>query len=200
MKELRAELHCHSIYSKNDGVLTPEQIVAVAKKKKIDIIAITDHNEIKGALELQKIAPEWLKVIIGEEITTKQGDIIGLFLNQKIAPFQDIRETIKEIKKQGGLVFVPHPLDRMRQNSIGEIVLNAIKNQINAVEVFNARVIVGADNQKAKLWARENNIAGFVGSDAHFASEFGKATTCLISEFNGEDAFFESLAMGPTST
>ena len=85
MKKLRAELHCHSTYSTVDGVLTPEKIITVAKKNKIDIIALTDHNEIKGAQELKRIAPAWLNVIVGEEITTKQGDIIGLFLKEKVA-------------------------------------------------------------------------------------------------------------------
>lgn len=195
MKQWRVELHCHSVCSKKDGVLTPEQIITIAKRKKIDAIALTDHNEIEGAQELKRIAPEWLTVIVGEEVATKQGDIIGLFLKEKIAPYQDIRETIRQIKSRGGLVFVPHPLDRLRSNAVGAVALEAIKKEIDAVEVFNARNVFSADNQKAKRWAGENNIIPFVGSDAHFAKEFGKAT-CLVDEFIGKDTFRKSLSAG----
>ena len=192
MNKWRAELHCHSNYSKHDGVLTPKQIIDICKKRKIDVIALTDHNEIEGAKELQKTAPDWLTVIVSEEITTRQGDIIGMFLKEKIVPFQDIRETISKVKKQGGLVFIPHPMDRLRTNAVGEAVLSAIKREIDAVEIFNARNVFDADNQKIKKWARDNRAVSFVGSDAHFAKEFGKAV-CLMDKFEDKNTFLNAL-------
>lgn len=189
---IKVELHCHTNYSINDGVMKCETIIDLCNKNKINAIAITDHNEINGALKLKELAPNWLKVIIGEEIKTLQGDIIGLFINEKILPGQDIEKTIEIIKKQNGLVFVPHPFDRLRNNAVGEEILNQIKDKIDAVEVFNSRNVFASDNKKAQKWAKDNNLITFVGSDAHFPQELGFSTVEML-DFNNPDEFLINL-------
>ncbi|RLC74880.1 MAG: hypothetical protein DRI61_15875, partial [Chloroflexi bacterium] len=103
---IKADLHVHTIYSK-DAFLTLRNLISVAIYKKIKCIAITDHNEIRGALKLRKIAP--FKIIVGQEIMTSEGEIIGLFLSNRIESGLSPEKTIEEIRKQGGLVYLPHP-------------------------------------------------------------------------------------------
>src|SRR5690606_3298386 len=89
------------------------------KVKKIDIVGITDHNEIKGAQEFKKFLEKFgIKVIVGEEIFSSKGEIIGLFLSEKIEPGMSPRDTMLEIKKQGGLVYIPHPYDEKRYKTV----------------------------------------------------------------------------------
>jgi hypothetical protein len=104
---LRADLHCHSCYSK-DSNLSLEKLIEACKKAGVNVVALTDHNEIEGGLRLREMAPHWLTVIVGEEIASVDGDIIGLFLKERIEPRLPIFETIRQIREQGGLVMVPH--------------------------------------------------------------------------------------------
>ena len=107
----RIDLHCHS-YGSHDGGLLASDIRAMLASNKLNTIAITDHDHIEAARKLKAEFAE--QIIIGEEITTSQGEIIGLFLKYKIKPMQSIYETINEIKSQGGLVYLPHPFDIIR--------------------------------------------------------------------------------------
>jgi predicted metal-dependent phosphoesterase TrpH len=192
MSELiRCELHCHSNYSK-DSDLSLESIIATCKAKDIKVIALTDHNEIQGAFELQKIAPDWLTVIPAEEIATKQGDVIGLFLREKITARLDIHETIRQIHDQGGVVLLPHPFDRIRKEAVGLKVTESVKDTIDFIEVFNARCVFAGDNAKAKKFAELHNIPGFVGSDAHTTGEYGNAS-CYIKPFSTPEEFVTNL-------
>jgi predicted metal-dependent phosphoesterase TrpH len=188
---LRVELHSHSEFSRDCGVPL-DRIVAICERRGIEAIALTDHNELAGALELQRRAPAWLRVIVGEEIATAQGDVIGLFLRARIAPRRDAEETIQEIRAQGGIVVIPHPFDRLRREAIGGAVLDRLKDQIDFVEVFNSRCVFPADNRKAADFARAHRLPGVVGSDAHLPREYGRAV-CLIEPFHDRAEFRTNL-------
>lgn len=191
MTTVRAELHCHSTYSA-DCLLSLETIIDLCLVKKIDVIALTDHNEIKGAQRLKSIAPKWLKVIIGEEIATAQGDVIGLFLTKRIEAKQPIGDTIHQIKAQGGLVLLPHPFDRVRREAVGEAIIDQVRTEIDFLEIYNARTLLQNDNLLAQEYANRYNLATFVGSDAHLATEYGRAT-CQMSPFSSPSEFVASL-------
>lgn len=189
--QFRAELHCHSNYSR-DCHISIAEIVRLCERRSVSIIALTDHNEIDGAIELAGIAPDWLTVIIGEEISTAEGDLIGLYLTEKIPARLPIEETIKLIKKQGGLVLVPHPFDQIRKEALGAAVVERIRLQIDALEVYNSRCIMPRDNRRALIYARQHELVGFVGSDAHTRSEYGRSTV-IFSERPDSAAEFKHL-------
>ena len=188
---LRAELHCHSRYSK-DSVMSLEKLIEACKKAQINVLALTDHNEVAGALRLRAMAPHWLTVIVGEEIATADGDLIGLFLKERIEPRLPIFETIKQIREQGGLVMVPHPFDRLRHEARGGEVLERIAGQADFIEVFNARNVFRTDNEAAADYVAVHSLHGYVCSDAHWTVEVGNAT-CLIEPFGSVKEFAEKL-------
>lgn len=160
----------------------------------LSVIALTDHNEIAGAQELQQIAPDWLTVIVGEEIKTAEGDVIGLYLKEKIEPNQTMDETIKQIKQQCGLVLLPHPFDRIRREAVGAKVADRIKDEIDAVEVFNSRCLWLADNWRSARFARQHDIVPFVGSDAHIRREYGQSVVSIARAPKGPADFMALLA------
>ena len=188
---LRADLHCHSQYSK-DSTLPLEKLIDACKKARVNVVALTDHNEIEGALKLREMAPHWLTVIVGEEIASADGDVIGLFLKERIEPRLPIFETIRQIREQGGLVMVPHPFDRLRHEAMGGEVLERIRGQIDFVEVFNARNVFAADNKSAADYVAAHHLNGYVVSDAHWTSEYGNGI-CLMEPFRNAKEFAERL-------
>lgn len=163
---MKVDLHIHTIYS-GHSLLRISHIVKVARKRGLDAVAITDHNEIRGALELSKEFP----IILGEEVSSDQGDIIGLFLNEKIerAPALEVMDRIRE---QGGLVLIPHPFDTLRGESLKSEDLSRMGD---IIEVFNSRVVRPRDNERAKKFAESNELPQSVGSDAHTSIEIGRA-------------------------
>lgn len=168
MPQYKIDLHTHSILS-HDGGLNIEQYQEVLNTK-IDYIAITDHNKIDFALEAhKKIGP---KIIIGEEIMTTKGEIIGLFLTKLIEPFQSPEQTIKQIKNQNGLVYIPHPFDK-RRSALNKTFLQQNINNIDIIEIFNSRSMLNLINKKALNFANSTKIAQAVGSDSHSAAEIG---------------------------
>jgi len=107
----------HTVYSR-DGAIKPADAIRIAKKRGLDGIAVTDHDTIRGGLEALKLRPEDLDVIVGAEIKTDRGDVIGLFLNEEIRE-RDHIEVIEAIRRQGGVAVVPHPFDSMRARHSG---------------------------------------------------------------------------------
>ena len=179
------DLHIHSKYS-FDSFLSANKIIKVAKKKGLNGIAITDHNTIKGALEASKINKDKnFVVIIGSEIATDKGDIIGLFLEKEIET-TNFDYAVSEIHRQGGITVLPHPY---KGHKLDEINMESI----DIVEVANSR-ISGILNEKARRLAQKNKIPGIAGSDAHFCAEIGNNTTII----NSNDIRKEILA-GSTS-
>ncbi len=167
---MKYDLHIHSKYSP-DGFLIPEKIVKIAKKKGLDGFAITDHNTIKGGIKAKEYETMDLRVIVGSEIKTERGEIIGLFLSKEIKS-GDFEGVISEIKDQDGIVIIPHPFDELRHSAFHPTE-NDLKF-IDAVEVFNSRCVSQRYNKKARNFAKENGLAITAGSDGHFANEIGK--------------------------
>lgn len=185
---IKADFHIHSYFSA-DSNMSPETIVKFAKKRGLQAIAVTDHNTIKGGIETKKVAKD-LIVFVGSEIKTEKGEIIGLNLKKDIPPFLSLEETCKLIKKQGGLVFVPHPFDKFRFG-VGNEIKKIIK-YIYAIEVFNSRTLINKFNEDAMNFAKKYKIPIFAGSDAHFESEIGSCYM-LIEAKNNEKGILNAI-------
>ena len=190
---LRADLHVHTRYSK-DSTSSPDKIVQHCLNIGIDCLAIADHNTIAGAVELERIAP--FKVIVGEEVATDSGEIIGLFLKEDIPHHLSPEETVALIKAQGGLVCIPHPFDRFRPHSrLRHDALERIKQDIDLIEVFNSRTYLLRDSVRAQQFAQSNGLPVTAGSDAHVIQEIGRAYMEL-PEFNDAEQFCKVLEKG----
>lgn len=171
--DLKFDLHVHSKYS-YDSFLSPERILKIAKKKGLDGVAITDHNTIKGGIEALKIEKgEDFKVIVGAEMKTEYGDIVGLCLNEEIRSRKFV-EVIEEIKAQGGLSVLAHPY-RQYENP------EEIVDRVDLIEGFNARSRK-ADNERAYELANRFKKPVTAGSDAHSGFEVGRGRTVVNSE------------------
>ena len=168
----KIEFHVHTKYSKDSRSELP-RLVEDCLAKKIDVLVVTDHNEIEGAVRLKAIAP--FQVIIGEEILTNKGEIVGLFLKDRIPPGLSPDKTISLIKKQGGLVYLPHPYDSFtRKTAVEAEVLTAVARKVDMIEVHNGRTIFSSDNQKALALSQSLGKIPVVGSDAHITFEIGR--------------------------
>lgn len=182
---MRIDMHVHTCHS-TDSNLKLATIVQAVEEGLLDGLAVTDHNEIKGAKELQQIAP--FPVIVGEEIMTEDGEIIGYFLRKRIEPGLSLLETINQIKEQEGLVAVPHPFDRLRSSALKSNKLDHVTKHLDMIEVFNSRNIFKQDNQLAKEFAEKAGLVKIAGSDAHTKPEIG-AAWIEIENFNGGGDF-----------
>jgi len=170
-----------------------EKIINRCLELEINCIAIADHGTAEGALEMQKIAP--FKVIVAEEVLTPYGEIMGMFLKETIPSGLSVEQTISRIKAQGALVNIPHPFDMLRGLRLDSKELEALVEQIDAVEVFNAREPFRKPSAKAQTFAQKYGIPGTVGSDAHTIGEIGNAYI-EMPEFNGRDDFLNALVKG----
>ncbi|MCL5960922.1 MAG: PHP domain-containing protein [Chloroflexi bacterium] len=173
--------------------MSPHVILKAAGARGVNCLAITDHNSIKGSLELQRIAP--IRIILAEEIKTLQGEIIGLFLQEEIPRRLSAEETVSKIKEQGGLVYVPHPFDRLRGSRLRRQTLLEIVGQVDIMEVFNSRVTFPRDNALAREFADRFGLAHGGGSDAHVAYEIGR-TVVEIPDFETPAEFLIALRQG----
>ena len=193
----KADLHVHTCYSK-DSVSSPEKIVQHCLDIGINCLAVTDHDTISGALELKRIAP--FTIIIGEEVLTSCGEIIGLFLTEEIPPHLSPEETVARIKAQGGLVCIPHPFDRFRPHSrLRRDSLEKIIADVDLIEVFNSRTLLRQDATRALQFAQSRGLPGTVGSDAHVVREIGRSFIEL-PEFNDAEQFRLALGQGKIFT
>ena len=192
MTKLRADFHSHSHYSR-DSVISPEALVDNCVRKGINCIAVTDHNEIEGAFVIQKLAP--FKVIVGEEVKTSEGELIGLFLKELVPRDMSPEETIKAIHEQGGLVIVPHPYDIFRRSVIRTDALERIKQRVDAIEGFNCRNILSKHDQKARDLAVEVAKPMTLGTDSHSPWELGGAAL-EMEDFETPDEFLQALPGG----
>ena len=157
------------------------------------MVAITDHNALAGALDFHTRAPD--RFLVGEEIDTNEGELIGLFLEEMVPGGLSLQETIARVRAQDGLVGASHPLDRWRDKGIGAETLEAIHEQLDFVEVLNARMIHDSDNQQAQEMAARWGLPGSAGSDAHAPFEVGRAYVDLPA-FEGREDFLDSLGQG----
>jgi predicted metal-dependent phosphoesterase TrpH len=178
------DLHCHSS-SSFDSLNKPADILRNAKRFGLTHVAITDHERIEGALRARDLARDEVSVIVGEEVRTTGGDLLGLFLERAVPPGLSLVETAAAIHEQGGLVGLPHPFDRFRSSG-GDLAagdaLGELASAIDFVEVHNARA-VGRANERAALFAREHGLPGVSSSDAHSLMEVGVAYSVLPRGF-----------------
>ena len=189
---LKADLHIHTKYSM-DCSTTLEQVIKECQKKEINCIAIADHGAIDGALQMKEIAP--FPVIVAEEILTTRGEIMGMFLKELIPSGLSMEESISRIKAQGGLLCIPHPFDMFRQSALNGNIIEEIAEQIDVVEVFNARSPLLRSSNKARTFAEKYGIPGSAGSDAHNVTEIGNVYV-EMHEFKNKKDFLKALAEG----
>jgi predicted metal-dependent phosphoesterase TrpH/glycosyltransferase involved in cell wall biosynthesis len=187
---IHVDLHMHTDHSP-DCATPVDTLLDTAKRVGLGAIAITDHNEISGALEARERA-DGIKVIVAEEVkTADQGEVIGLFIEEKIPRGMTLQETIAEIRRQGGLVYVPHPFDRMHAVPDYEHLLDVV-GDIDAIEVFNPRVAFSAFNEEAARFAAKYRIVAGAGSDSHVVQGLG-SVKIKMRDFDGPEEFLESL-------
>ncbi len=184
------DLHMHTDHS-YDCATPVEVLLTEARARGLGAIAVTEHNEISGALEAAEKA-KGIKVIVGEEVkTASEGEVIGLFIKEKIPRGMTLAQTIAEIKRQGGLVYVPHPFDRMHSVPDYRHLLEVI-DDIDLIEVFNARVAIAEFNAEAVRFAAKYRIVAGAGSDAHVPQGLG-SVRIRMHDFDGPEQFLESL-------
>jgi predicted metal-dependent phosphoesterase TrpH/glycosyltransferase involved in cell wall biosynthesis len=184
------DLHMHTDHSP-DCATPVDVLLETAKRCGLGAIAVTDHNEISGALAARERA-NGIKVIVSEEVkTAHEGEVIGLFIEEKIPRGMSLKETIDAIHAQGGLAYVPHPFDRLHAVPGYEHLLKVVED-IDALEVFNARVAVPAFNEEAARFAAKYRVVAGAGSDSHVPQGLG-SVKIRMHDFDGPDEFLESL-------
>ena len=193
------DLHCHTSAS-FDSLASPRSVVAAAAKRGLTHLAITDHDRIDGALAGRDVAPEGLSVFVGEEIRTRDGDLIAVFLSEAVRPGMSALDTIRAVRDQGGLVGIPHPFDRFRGSlarSEAPRNLEALAASVDWIEIWNARLMFGDGNQRAAELARAVDVPGVAVSDAHMAVEVGVAYTAMMGSADSPADLRAALAAGP---
>ena len=188
---VRVDCHLHTVAS-GDAVTTLDQLGERAAEEHIDVVAITDHNETSAALAAAARGLDGVRVIVGEEIRTQAGEIIGLFLTERIPYVLPLAEAVAAIRAQGGLVYLPHPFDPGRASlgpTAGEL---CAAGQADIVEVFNAKIKDQRQNTTAAELARVWDLPAGAGSDAHDPPGIG-AAYLEMPDFDGQAGFLASL-------
>jgi predicted metal-dependent phosphoesterase TrpH len=187
---VRVDLHVHSAASFDCGV-APEAVALRLRSYGISPVFLTDHDTVDGALRLRDagIGPS----VAGQEVTTSEGELIGLFLTRPVPAGLSPEDTVGEIKEQGGLVYLQHPLDG-RRRSLAEDAVERLRASIDIVEVFNGRSTAAGNRRGEDLCAILGTPAG-AGSDAHSLGELGRVYVEL-EEFEGAQDFLRKLDAG----
>lgn len=189
---IRVDLHLHTCFS-GDAVTTLDELEERVQSADLDVICVTDHQSIRGALDLAKREMR-CAVVVGEEIRTTVGELIGLFLTERVPQGLTPVETVRRIRDQGGVVYVPHPFDPMR-HALAEDDLRSLCDDglIDALEVFNAKISLSHLNQRAAELAMATGLPGGAGSDAHDPAAVGAAYV-EMQPFDGARDFLAKLA------
>lgn len=190
---MRVDLHLHTMWS-GDATTTPDELREAVVDTGLDVVCITDHGTINGAVAL---ATELgCRVVVGEEVRTTAGEIIGLFLSRRLPFGLTPHEAVAAIRDQGGLVYVPHPFDPLR-HCLAPDALEGLAGagRLDAVEVLNAKVSLSYLNQRAADFASAHKLAAGAGSDAHEPSALG-AAYIEMPDFDGPRSFLSSLRAG----
>ncbi|MGH2462753.1 MAG: PHP domain-containing protein [Candidatus Limnocylindria bacterium] len=188
-----ADFHCHTRHSR-DSRLSEQRFVELALERGLTHVAVTDHNTIDGSVAVRRRAEELgvadqLTVILGEEVSSADGEIVGLFIETTVPPGLSAEETADAIHDQGGLVAVPHPFDPFRRSHLREDALErmAATGRIDAVEVFNSRVTLARHNQQAAEFAARHQIPGVACSDSHTVLEVAMSFNALPAFTSAEE-------------
>jgi predicted metal-dependent phosphoesterase TrpH len=193
---IRADCHNHSYYSP-DSILPPKTMLWRARRRGLDVIAVTDHDTVRGGLVARELAtkrfPE-VRVIVGEEVRTADGEVLGLFLSQDVPRDLSAIETIERIHAQGGVAGAPHPFDTHRSGLRAE-GLALVDGKLDFIEGLNARMVNGEHNDQAQEFAKAHNMPTSAASDAHSPREIAR---CYVDmpDFETQAQFLESLRSG----
>ena len=171
------DLHCHTSAS-FDSLSRPRDVARAAAERGITHLAITDHDRLDGALDARDHAPAGLTVIVGEEIKTTGGDLIGVFLDHVVPPGLSPVEAIAAVREQGGLVGIPHPFDRFRGSLARSQQLDELASLVDWVEVHNSRIVLKG-NERAAAFASVHGLPGVAVSDAHTIMEVAVSYSVL---------------------
>lgn len=190
---VRVDLHTHTMWS-GDATTTPEELEAAVVGAGIDVLCITDHGTTNGAVALADKLP--CRVVVGEELRTVAGEVIGLFLTERLPWGLPPATAAERIRAQGGLVYVPHPFDPTR-HCLREAELDALVSAgaVDAIEVLNAKTPLVSLNDRAAAFAAEHGLPAGAGSDAHVPEAIGAAYV-EMPDFDGPASFLSSLAEG----
>jgi len=187
----KVDLHTHSIASP-DGSITAKQYLNAIESGLVDVVAITDHNRIDFALDLHNEIGD--EIIVGEEIMSSEGEIIGLFLTHEIKPGLTPLQTIDAIKAQDGIVYIPHPFETVRKGLHPSIV-DELQNEIDIIEVCNGRAFFQNKSEQAVVWAKTNGKPGSASSDAHGHKGLGSTYT-VLSDIPTRDTLVRLMSEG----
>jgi hypothetical protein len=187
---VRVDCHSHTMWS-GDSTTTEDELVEAVTASAIDVLCITDHHAIDGARGWLDVLP--CRVIVGEEIRSTQGEIIGLFLDERVPFGLTPQETATRIRAQGGLVYIPHPFDPMRRNLV-ELALEALVTDglVDAIEARNAKTSLESLNRRAADFAAAHGLPAGAGSDAHVPEALGSAYA-EMADFDGPAGFLAAL-------
>jgi predicted metal-dependent phosphoesterase TrpH len=180
-----ADFHIHNRFSR-DSILSEDKFIRVALERGLTHVAVTNHNNVEGAIAVRDRAAalgvdDRLTVILGEEVSTSDGEVVGLFLQRTIPRGLTADQTADEIHAQGGLVSIPHPFDPFRASHIRPAPLEklAAAGKIDMIEVFNSRVTFSRHNEQAADFAVRHRIPGIACSDTHSAFEVAMSFNAL---------------------
>jgi len=194
---LRLDLHNHTRFS-GDGLLSPAALLEAAGALGIDCIAVTDHNCVRGAMEALALAESDAslpRVIPGIELLTADGEIIGLYVQDDIPAGLPLERSVELIKEQGGLVYLPHPYDRLRRGTISRSARLRAAGLADIIEVVNGRSLGPRTNHKASVLAGRTGKPGGAGSDAHRKKEVGQACV-VVDEYPTRETLVALLRTG----
>ncbi len=193
--KLKTVIHVHTNYSL-DSNNSPGELLATALRRGVNCVAVTDHDEIDGALEAAALSQERyggaVRIIVGQEVTSRNGHIIGLFLQERVTPGLSVEATAEAIHAQGGLVLAPHPFMALCRHALGRQGLKRLQPYLHAIEVCNAQSVFPLSDRKALRFSQRHNVAAFTGADAHLR---GHLDPCyqLLSDFHDAVGFLSSL-------
>lgn len=188
MALLKTVIHLHSDYS-FDSNLSAKSIVQAARRENVDCVAVTDHDSIGGALALRALGG--VRVIIGEEVSSRDGHIIGLFLAERVEPGMSAADTLSAIHDQGGLALAPHPFSTLCEGSLGA-ALAPLASRFDAIEIHNAQNLIGAHDRLAIDFARRHDLPAYAGSDGHIRGRIAPAFQ-MMAEFDDAGGFLRAL-------
>lgn len=186
----KADLHSHTIYSK-DCLTRPEDLIARARTLGLDKLAITEHNNLAGALRAKELAPDL--VIVGEEIMTTHGELIAYFVKEEVPRDLSPVETIRRLRDQGAVISIPHPLDSLRNSAMGKANVLEVIDQVDALEARNARCVRPQDNLAALRLAQQYDLLITAGSDAHIPYELGRCYVEMPEFDDDAESFIDAL-------
>jgi len=194
---VRVDMHSHTMFS-GDSTTTLDEIVESVVEAGIDVLCVTDHNAIEGAVRLQReLEGDGIcRVIVGEEVRTHTGEIIGLFLTERISFGDNAIDTAAQIRNQGGVMYVPHPFDPMRRNlTEASLIELSDLGLVDAIEAHNSKTSLQSLNKQAREFGESRGLALGAGSDAHVPHALGSAFV-EMPDFDGPTEFLAKLVEG----